>query len=165
MENLVVLAGAGTSVSSGGKTMVNLEREVLATVKALQDIPASISAVVDERTALPEADEMKVGFEDWLSFLANASFIGALPGSPFSGVEWEGVANPTQAELSWLVNKTRAAIFAECSLLLLDTAISTSGVTDVAPHLAFLAKLVARDAISAARTSSRLTMILCLSRL
>jgi hypothetical protein len=29
MENLVVLAGAGTSVTSGGKTMFGLEKDVL----------------------------------------------------------------------------------------------------------------------------------------
>lgn len=33
MENLVVLSGAGTSVTSGGKTMANLERDVLETIK------------------------------------------------------------------------------------------------------------------------------------
>jgi hypothetical protein len=32
MENLVVLTGAGTSVSSGGKTMDKLERAVLASL-------------------------------------------------------------------------------------------------------------------------------------
>ena len=35
MENLVVLAGAGTSVSSGGKTMDTLERATLEALKVL----------------------------------------------------------------------------------------------------------------------------------
>ena len=34
MENLVVLTGAGTSVTSGGKTMESLESAVLETVNA-----------------------------------------------------------------------------------------------------------------------------------
>ena len=46
MENLVVLAGAGTSVTSGGKTMANLERAVLETVNATKDLPAGAAAVI-----------------------------------------------------------------------------------------------------------------------
>ena len=42
MENLVVLAGAGTSVSSGGKTMETLERDTLETLKASPEAPASV---------------------------------------------------------------------------------------------------------------------------
>jgi hypothetical protein len=41
MENLVVLAGAGTSVSSGGKTMDDLEHSTLATVRTLKQPPDS----------------------------------------------------------------------------------------------------------------------------
>jgi len=40
LEPVVVLIGAGTSVTSGGKTMDNLEHAVLATVKALPKLPA-----------------------------------------------------------------------------------------------------------------------------
>ncbi len=147
MENLVVLAGAGTSVSSGGKTMEDLEQAVLAVIKAVADVPVRIRAVVDARTGLTAAGDpaAKVGFEDWLSFLANASFIGAAPGSPFSGVKWRGGAGPSQVELLWLVDNIRAAIFAECSLILPDTGPSAATAADIAPHLAFLAKLVARD--------------------
>src|SRR5208283_5257227 len=68
MENLVVLAGAGTTVSSGGKTMVNLERDVLATIKAIPKMPSSISGIIDARTAPPCAGGKKIGFEEWLSY-------------------------------------------------------------------------------------------------
>ncbi len=45
MENLVILTGAGTSVSSGGKTMDTLERAVLETLKVLPKNPASMGAI------------------------------------------------------------------------------------------------------------------------
>ncbi len=83
MENLVVLAGAGTSVSSGGKTMDTLE-----TLKVLSKAPLSIGAVVDARLApvVPDAEPPRLGFEDWLSCLVNGHFIGSVPNSPFDGV-------------------------------------------------------------------------------
>lgn len=37
VDNLIVLTGSGTSVSSGGKTMANLETAVFATIEALAD--------------------------------------------------------------------------------------------------------------------------------
>ena len=95
MENLVVLSGSGTSVTSGGKIMNTLEQDVLATVRALADLPANIGTIIDARAAAPAASASKIGFEDWLSFLVNASFIGSSPSSPFSGVRWHGTANPT----------------------------------------------------------------------
>jgi len=142
MENLVVLTGAGTSVSSGGKTMETLESNVLATIKALPDIPASIAVIVDARTAPAAAGASKMGFEDWLSYLVSARFIAATPTSPIKGVQWKGTANPTQSDLSWIVEKIGTAIFAECALNISDTGPTTN---EIAPHLAFLAKLVARD--------------------
>jgi hypothetical protein len=88
MENLVVLTGAGASVTSGGKTMVELERAVLATMRAIPSAPKSITGLIDARTAPPAAGEPpKLGFEEWLSFLVNASFIGSSPSSPFRGVQ------------------------------------------------------------------------------
>jgi hypothetical protein len=147
MENLVVLTAAGTSVTSGGKTMEVLERAVLATIKALPDLPGTISSIIDARIAALGAEGTKpeMGFEDWLSFLANANFIGSSPISPFSGVQWRGPTHPTQEELSWFVATIGKAIFAECALTLPDTGPSASSATDIAPHLAFLSKLVARD--------------------
>jgi hypothetical protein len=147
MENLVVLTAAGTSVTSGGKTMETLEREVLATVKVMPDLPPAISAVIEARAKETEASESqnRLGFEEWLSFLANANFIGSSQNSPFSGVNWRGTAHPTQENLSWFVTRIGRAIFAECALTLPDTGRSASTAADIAPHLAFLSKLVARD--------------------
>lgn len=146
MENLVVLTGAGTSVSAGGKTMENLERAVLSTVKALPKIPVSVGAVIDARLMPPATAAIpRLGFEEWLSYLVNANFIGSTPSSPFSGVQWKGILAPPQSELFWLVDRIGKAIFAECALTLPDTDPSVAVAADIAPHLAFLAKLVARD--------------------
>ena len=95
MENLVVLTGAGTSVTAGGKTMANLENDVLGTIKTLSGLPPNIGAVIDMRCSPTSTDgTKKIGFEDWLSYLANASFIGSAPASPFSGVQWRGTREP-----------------------------------------------------------------------
>jgi hypothetical protein len=146
MENLVVLTGAGTSVTLGGKTMVSLERDVLATIKALPKAPTSVTGLIDTRAMPPTGEaQAKLGFEDWLSFLVNASFIGSAPASPFTGVKWHGSNNPTQSELSDFVSNIGKAIFAECALTLPDTGPLAAGAADIAPHLAFLSKLVARD--------------------
>lgn len=148
MENLVVLAGAGTSVSSGGKTMDSLERSVLSTLKLLPDAPDSISGIADARLTQLQSDEQssRLGFEDWLSYLVNGRFIGSMPNSPFAGVLWKDwTVAPDQADLSWFVEFVRAAIFAECALRLPDAGDAATSPAEIAPHLAFLAKLVARD--------------------
>ena len=148
MENLVVLTGSGTSVSAGGKTMANLETAVFATIEALSDIPASITPIIEARKkalflALLEDDE-PIGFEAWLSFVANALVVAESSGGPFSAVTWSSTPAPNVAELRWFVDRLRMAIFAECALSLPDTGLATSA-DKIAPHLAFLSKLVARD--------------------
>lgn len=143
MENLVVLSGAGTSVSCGGKIMTNLERTVLEAVEATNGFPAGAAAVIKARKE--EDGKTRAGFEDWLSFLVNASHLGAAPGSPFSGVKWKGTVDPSQADLSTLTARIGKAIFAECALSLPEAPPSAAGSGDIAPHLSFLAKLVARD--------------------
>ncbi|MDE0126163.1 MAG: SIR2 family protein [Bryobacterales bacterium] len=148
MENLVVLTGAGTSVSSGGKTMDSLECAVLGTLKLLPDVPDSIIQIIDARLAPVRSDETstKCGFEDWLSYIVSGHFIGSMKNSPFVGVQWrETTVAPTQVELSWFVESIRAAIFAECALTLPDANDLEASPTKIAPHLAFLAKLVVRD--------------------
>jgi SIR2-like domain len=150
MENLVVLTGAGTSVSSGGQTMDKLESAVLETLKQLPTAPPSMKAVIDQRLAAVFAKSTSsapLGFEDWLSYLVNGHFITSMPNSPFTGVQWKsGASPPTQDDLSWFVKWVRLSIFAECALALSRNAsAATKGPSEVAPHLAFLAKLVARD--------------------
>jgi hypothetical protein len=139
MENLVVLTGSGTSVSSGGKTMANLEKNVLETLRALDGAPASAVAIVDSRiadVASATSSSPAVGFETWLSLVSNALVVSQAAGAPFSGLTWSTGTAPSTTDLEWLIARLRAAIFAECALVLSESA---------APHLPFLAKLVARD--------------------
>ncbi|WP_225708311.1 hypothetical protein [Bradyrhizobium cenepequi] len=125
MDNLVVLTGSGTSVSSGGKTMANLETAVFATIEALPDLPAFIKPIIAARkTDVDYAnmmDETVIGFEGWLSFIANALVVTESTGAPFKGVTWPATPAPTITELPWFVDRLRMAIFAECALSLPDT--------------------------------------------
>lgn len=144
MENLVVLTGAGTSVSSGGKRMDNLENTVLETVKAMEDLPVGAAAIIEARQN--QKEEEKIGFEDWLSFLVNAHHLGAAPCSLFDGIRWNLTTEPSQDDLSSLIDRIGKAIFAECALSLPETPSFAAGLAaDIPPHLSFLAKLVARD--------------------
>lgn len=147
MENLVVLTGSGTSVSAGGKTMVNLETAVFDTIQAMADLPASIAPILEARRLnVQHADLLgePIGFEAWLSFVANALIVAENAGGPFGAVVWPSTPAPTKTDLKWFVDRLRIAIFAECALSLPDSALATTR-DKIAPQLAFLSKLVARD--------------------
>ena len=145
MENLVVLTGAGTSISSGGKTVSELEEAVLGTVNVIPGTPDSIQALVSERLT-PSTAGPALGFEDWLSYLVNGHYIASASHSPFAGVSWPaGRAAPTHTELAWFIKRVKASIFAECALTLPDDGSTAATGATIAPHLPFLAKLVARD--------------------
>jgi SIR2-like domain len=141
MENLVVLTGAGTSKSSGGKLMADLEDCVLETARNVQGIPATAAAIIDQRRAPQTEDYRKIGFEDWLSYLVNANHLAHAPDSPFADVRWKGGNIATADDLDWLVIRIGRAIFLYCGLRL-ETG-QDAGAPP--PHLAFLAKLLARD--------------------
>ena len=146
MENLVVLSGAGTSVSSGGQTMVTLERKVLSAVKAVKGTSAEILKIVETREKdLLLPPDRRVDFEGWLSYVANAAQISAVATSPLEGVVWRGSAKPSDKELKDFVSCLGSAIFAECAIILPEVKPGAASVSDIPPHLAFLAKLVARD--------------------
>ncbi|MEN3951426.1 SIR2 family protein [Iodidimonas sp. SYSU 1G8] len=141
MENLVVLTGAGTSHSSGGMLMKDLETSVLETVAASPDIPTNSSRIIIARQAPPTAGGLKLGFEDWLSYLVNAAHLSSTASSPFSGVTWKEGPTPSSSELNWLTDRISKAIFLDCALSLCEG----SGASQISPHLSFLAKLVSRD--------------------
>lgn len=144
MENVVVLTAAGCSASLGGKLMANLEKAVLDTIASLSDCPASIKTLVSHRNTEASKDDA-LGFEEWLSFLVNASYVGSAAGSPFSDVQWKNAPGPSTKELSWFVEMAGKAIFAECALRLPQPLTVAKEASEIAPHLAFLSKLVARD--------------------
>jgi len=146
MENLVVLTGSGCSVSANGKTMADLETAVLSTVAHLPGISPALTTILNLRLA-----DVALGsgggpsFEEWLSFVVNAHALSTNSTSPFNGVQWKGDTSPSAAELKWLIDWCGRAIFAECSLVLPSASAGSSTMEGLAPHLAFLAKLVARD--------------------
>lgn len=146
MENLVVLTGAGTSVSSGGKTIVDLENDVFETIKATKEPDFCVDKDnIDKIIEFRKNESSKSGFEDWLSYLVNANHLGTDANSPFQGVKWKDSEELTQSDLAWLIKRVSKAIYCECALTLPDIPPEALGVKDIAPHLAFLSKLVARD--------------------
>ena len=128
MENLVVLAGAGCSVSSGGKTMQCIEESILTAV-------AQCSLSNDARSIVKERQgdtEKNINFEQWLSYLVNISHLQS---------KAPGLLNPeNKDDIKELIRYISKAIYAECALEL-----KTGEDDETSPHLAFLAKLVARD--------------------
>lgn len=147
MENLVVLSGSGTSVSAGGKTMLSLENAVIETVLNATNLPPSIKSLLEDRKkALADpTGSHKLGFEGWLSFIVNALYVTTEEGSPFSGITWTGTVQPSSDELKWFTEWIAKCIFAECALIIADTSPSAKSAADIAPHLAFFSKLMARD--------------------
>lgn len=149
MENLVILTGAGCSVTTGGKTMAGLEKAVMATVVEIEGAPDSIGGILAER-AKDDADETKppwarTNFEDWLTYLVSAAHLSSETASPFSGVNWRLNCQVSLDDLKWLIEATAKSIFAECALILKDAPAGAASAADISPHLAFLAKLVVRD--------------------
>ena len=147
MENLVGLTGAGTSVSAGGKTMLSLENAVLETVLSAQNCRGSVKSLIEDRkkTLADPAVTKKLGFEGWLSFVVNALYVTSQKGSPFSGITWTGTVQPTTDELEWFVAWVAKSIFGECALTITDTSPTAKLASEIAPHLAFFSKLMARD--------------------
>lgn len=147
MENLVVLSGAGTSVPAGGKTMLSLESAVLDTVLNAPKLPVSIKALIETRKKFQADPKTKnaLGFEGWLSFVVNALYVITEKNSPFSGITWTGMIQPTGPELEWFVEWASKAIYAECALTIADMPRSAKTASDISPHLAFFSKLMARD--------------------
>ncbi len=126
--------------------MATLEKAVLAVVEAAEKVPASIKALIEARKAEPAAGQNpKIGFEAWLSYLVNAHAIAATEDAPFTGITWKCDPSPSAADMKWLIDQLGRAIFAECALVLPEPAADASTSNGIAPQLAFLAKLVARD--------------------
>ncbi len=159
MENVIVLTAAGCSVGAGGRLMAgpktnNLECLVIDAVEKCKLPQKAVSIMRHRKETWPtEEDGGPFGFEDWLSYLFNASGLTNPDSSPIKAVIWkDGVptdrksslilADSDLAELHKLLEK---AIFAECALQI-DRG-ELSGTSDGQPsgHIPFLAKLIARD--------------------
>lgn len=154
MENVVVLTAAGCSVQAGGRLMAgpasnNLECLVLDAVEKCK-LSSNESKIVSWKKANGYGSG---DFENWLSYLFNASELVANAQSPIHQVSWKELAlpampstgfNPTADELKNLCQFIEKAIYSECALTLnkkelTDPSVKTSG------HIPFLSKLIARD--------------------
>lgn len=146
MENLVVLTAAGCSIDCGGKTMPSLERAVLGAVKNISELPEESLKIIEERLKEngDKAKWEKTGFEQWLSYLVNSIYLVQENTSPVESLKWKNSSSNIN-EISALINYIAKAIYAECALTLPDDTSSENGKKKIAPHLAFLSKLVARD--------------------
>ena len=138
MENLVVLTAAGCSTDCGGKTMSRLEESVFDTIKKLSDknLPKKATKFIEKRY-----EDNENSFEQWLSYLVNSVHLVEEQSSPIDSIHWKDVDCNIE-DVKSLIDNISKAIYAECALTLPDGADEKS---NIAPHLAFLSKLVARD--------------------
>lgn len=101
-------------------------------------------------------DWARIGFEEWLSYLVNAVYLGSEAKSPIRSLTWKEQNDEDQvenientainiADVELLIGYIAKAIYAECALTLPNDTASPDGEKGIAPHLAFLSKLVARD--------------------
>jgi hypothetical protein len=151
IENMVILSGAGCSMSQDGVTVAGLEKHVLDTLLDLgTDIPDLGTALSLIRARKEQVnDSMKdqangpVGFETWLSGLATAEHALEASGSLFRSVAARLGSQDihlTAGELSTLMAAISRIVVSRCSLTL--PALSTNAPSG---HHALVAKLVARD--------------------
>lgn len=154
MENLVVLTAAGCSVSCGGKVIALLEKAVLEAVNGIGVMGVDKKPLLSEKAKAIVTERLKkfedrkpwaqTSFEEWLSYLINVVHLETHPKSPIKSLTWKDGDAPIEG-VDRLVTYIARAIYAECALELPDNTASKGGVKDIAPHLAFLSKLVTRD--------------------
>jgi hypothetical protein len=161
MENVVVLTAAGCSVGAGGRLMAgpesnNLECLVLDAVEQCA-LSEEAKAILEWRKSNGFGEG---GFEEWLSFLFNASGLMASEESPIHSIAWRKTSeagedeqqdDDTSLSLSDVDEKKlcsliERAIFAECALQLNKSELTGDKASPTSGHIPFLAKLVARDA-------------------
>lgn len=147
MENVVVLLGAGASVSRGGPVMSELEGDVLSQLSGLSEAwtPAKqFEPVLRQRLSESAEHGSAFGFERWLSILSNVAAAAGGDGTPIDKIVLRGSEGGVDLDREILAAAIEAIghlIALRCSLHLptLDTGAEPSG------HHAFVAKMVARD--------------------
>lgn len=150
MENVVVLLGAGASVSRGGPVMARLEEFVLTQAREIAECSDTIRPslpIINARLQHPARSSP--WFEQWLTYLANASHVLADERSPISSIQLRGIGadglqgpcSIESANLDSLIQLLGRLIYIRCSLQLplIGEHESPTG------HHALVAKLVARD--------------------
>lgn len=146
MENLVVLTAAGCSIDCGGKTMPQLEIKVLEAVNKIPELSAESLKIIEKRLdkSSEKTEQGSVGFEQWISYLVNSVYLAQESTSPVESLKWRN-SSANADDVRILINYIAKAIYAECALTLPDETASEDNKKKIAPHLAFLSKLMARD--------------------
>lgn len=144
IENMVVLLGAGCSISRGGVALAGLQEHVLDTVLDLgSDLPEIGESIDLVRARKDQSDDSSASFETWLSSIATAQHSLSASGSPFESVGANLGSGDTRlgaTELSSLMTTISKIVASRCSLTL--PPLTASGPYG---HHALIAKLVARD--------------------
>ena len=143
IENMVILVGAGCSISQDGVTLAGLQDHVLDTVLDLGTEIPDLGKALDLVRARKDQGDDAVGFETWLSSIATAEHALSASGSLFQSVGARLGSEEAQlqpSELSSLMAAISRIIVSRCSLAL--PPFSTDGPSG---HHALVAKLVARD--------------------
>lgn len=147
LENLVILAGAGTSVSVGGKLLNDIERSVLDVIAAIPQLaPDAKKLVQARRRSLNKNKRSASSFEDWLSYLSNARVLISKPNTPFLGVHWRNNLVLKRTDIANLLKWIHHAMLMECSLVVPEPDLSLSNCGDLRhSHVAFVSKMAKRD--------------------
>ena len=143
IENMVILVGAGCSISQNGVSLARLEDHVVDTLLDLGTDIADLGTALDLVQARKDQGNGAVGFETWLSSLATAKHALEASGSLFQSVGarlGSEEARLKPSELSSLMAAISRIIVSRCSLTL--PPLATDGPFG---HHALIAKLVARD--------------------
>lgn len=142
MENVVLLTGAGCSLSRGGALMSQLENDVLNAVIDIckDDSELTQSRALVERRQEDVASETATSFERWLSLLCSSLFLLASGNSPVETVTFRESLKVEAEELGRLIKLIGQVITLRCCLPLPSLTVSPTG------HHALIAKLLARDA-------------------
>ena len=143
IENMVILVGAGCSISQNGVTLAGLQDHVLDTILDLGPGIPDLGKAFDLVRARKDQGDTAVGFETWLSSIATAEHALNASGSLFRSVGARFGSKGAQlkaGELSSLMAAISRTIVSRCSLPL--PRFSTDGPSG---HHALVAKLVARD--------------------
>ena len=174
MENVVVLTAAGCSVGAGGRLMAgpeenNLECLVLDAVDQCK-LSDNAKVIIEWKKNNGFGDG---NFEEWLSYLFNASGLVAASKSPIHSVSWKRITaldDKTELVLNQddeeaLRKSIEKAIYAECALELDRSELTSSSSGTSSGHIPLLAKLIARDTNLGERIYLLSTTTHCLSRL
>lgn len=113
MENLVVLTGSGTRSRQAARPWPTWRRTFSQPLKRCPTFrPQSRPSPRSRKNAVAFADILgaPIGFEAWLSFVANALVVTESAGAPFSAVAWPATPAPNTTDLRWFVHRLRIAI-------------------------------------------------------